>query len=163
MSLQQQVNLYPDVAIEGSTYRTPVNSTSGLSSVATTVGRGVFSSVTSNGVIADSVSNVKGASGVLVGIAYRANLAPMFNIAQSSSMVVPDGYTVSILTSGSVWVNNTVSASAMGNFVFISNVDGTITTQDTDTAIADYTITDYKVIGMKTTGAINTLLLISNV
>lgn len=161
MSLQKQVNRYPDFSIEGSLYRDPVEATAGLASLDTVVGRGVFSSVTQQGILSDHVSNVKG-NGLYAGIAYRSDESPNFDIRSKSSMVVPQGFEVSILNKGSIWVAATVAQAAMGHYVFVSDTDGTIQTNAANTAIANYTLTDYTVIGLATDGAVGSLILISN-
>ncbi|MGL4898005.1 MAG: structural cement protein Gp24 [Cetobacterium sp.] len=124
-------------------------------SVDTTIGKGVFSS--EHGV----VSNVKGTTDIFTGIAMNT-MTSLSKEFFGGGLVVPAGETLDINTIGDIYVEVPTGTATYGQFVFVSDTNGNITTANTIDPQAGKTITDYRVIKVEETNGTNDLVYISN-
>lgn len=80
-----------------------------------------------------------------------------------TSMVIPQGFEVTLHTSGDFYAKNTTALAAIGSKVFASAADGTIQTGAAGATIADFIETDFWCVGYPVggTGAVGELIIIS--
>ena len=142
MGFQTVVNQYPAPAVEGdfasANPRASVLPSDGVmvaASAGVTVGR--FAWVSGN-----TVSNV--GSGVPDGFVHRDHQAVMFNLLTEASMVIPQGFAVTLHNQGDFWARSTTIATR-GQKVFASNTTGQIATGAAGATIAGFTETKWSV------------------
>lgn len=142
MGFQTVVNQYPAPAVEGdfasANPRASVLPSDGVmiaAAAGVTVGR--FAWVSGN-----TVSNV--GSGVPDGFVHRDHQALNFNLLSDATMVIPQGYGVTLHNQGDFWARSTTTATR-GQKVFASNTTGQIATGAAGATIAGFTETKWSV------------------
>jgi len=98
------------------------------------------------------------ASGQPIGLVQRNLSYPNYTISSGGSLTVPAGYTLTIAVKGDFWVKTSSSAS-VGDAVFASLTDGSISTAAPGSTVAGSVETAWRV---KTAGAANDMVIISN-
>ncbi len=156
MGFQTTVNQYPAPAVEGdfasANPRASVLPSDGVMVAASggvTVGR--FAWVSGN-----TVSNA--GSGVPAGFIHRDHQALNFNLLSEATMVIPQGFAVTVHNQGDFWARSATIAT-VGQKVFASNTDGTIKTDAAGATVAGFTETKWSV---ASAGAANELIKISS-
>lgn len=142
MGFQTQINQYPAPAVEGdfasANPRASVLPNSEMLLAGTggaTVGR--FAWV--NG------SNVTNAgSGAPDGFIHRDHQALNFSLLSEATMVIPEGYAVTVCNQGDFWARTTTIATK-GQKVFASNTTGQIATAAAGATVSGFTETKWKV------------------
>lgn len=82
-------------------------------------------------------------------------------VGNGASLQLPKGIPVLVATNGKFWVVAKNANAKVGDYVFASQTDGSITTQTANTALASHTKTNFVVEEVLGTAA-NSLVLISN-
>ena len=104
----------------------------------------------------DTVTNI--GTGKPLGFVVREQTYAITDYRDEAQNFVPEGCNVSVSLKGDFFVK-TATASTIGQKVFASLTDGSITTDDAGTAVAGYEETDYFVV---TEGDADDIILISN-
>lgn len=80
-----------------------------------------------------------------------------------TSLLIPQGFEVTLMKTGDYWATNTVATAVIGQKVFASNTDGTIQGGAAGATIAGYTETDFFIDSFPFggTGAVGELIVIS--
>lgn len=165
MSFQRTVNMQQASAVEGDfASANPRNSfVSGegnLVAGATGVTVGRFAWVVAPGIVSNA--------GIIrpAGFCARSGqqgAAAITTYLAESSMVILQGYEVTLHTSGDFYARNTVAVAAIGSKVFASTTNGTIQTGVAGATIAGFIETDFWCTGYPVggTGAVGELIIIS--
>lgn len=156
MGFQTAVNQYPAPAVEGdfasANPRANVLPSDGVMVAASggvTVGR--FAWVSGN-----TVSNA--GSGAPSGFIHRDHQALNFNLLSDATMVIPQGYGVTVHNAGDFW-GRTTTIATVGQKVFASNTTGQIATGAAGATVAGFTETKWTV---ASAAAANELIKFSN-
>ena len=138
---QQQVNQYPAPAVEG-------DFASDNPAASVTAGAGQFVAGSGGATVgrfgwADANGNVTNAgSGVPTGFIHRDLQALNYNILSQSTMVIPQGYPVTLMSAGDFWGRTSTTATA-GQKIFAKLTDGTICTGAAGATIAGFVETKW--------------------
>jgi hypothetical protein len=156
MGFQTSVNQQPAPAVErafaSANPRASVLPSDGVSvadSSGVTVGRFAW--------LANGLVNNAG-SGVPSGFVHRDHQALNFSLLSDSTMVIPQGYAVTLHNQGDFWARTTTIAT-VGQKVFASNTTGQIATGAAGATIAGFTETKWSV---ASAAAANELIKISS-
>jgi hypothetical protein len=138
---QQQVNQYPAPAVEG-------DFASDNPAASVDAGPGQFVAGVGGAIVgkfgwADANGNVTNAgTGVPTGFIHRDLQALNYNILTQSTMTIPQGYPVTLMSAGDFWAR-TATAATLGQKVFASNTDGSIKTDAAGATVSGYTETKW--------------------
>ncbi|UCL84505.1 hypothetical protein [Pseudomonas sp. HS-18] len=156
MGFQKTVNQYPAPAVEGdfasANPRASVLPSAGVMVADTggvTVGRFAW-------VDGDTVSNA--GAGAPSGFIHRDHQALNFALLSEATMVIPEGYGVTVHNQGDFWARTTTIAT-VGQKVFASNTTGEVATGATGATVAGFTETKWSV---ASAAAANELIKISS-
>lgn len=121
---QKQVNVTPAPAVEGdfasdNTYASVDAGPGALVAGAAGVTVGRFAWQDSNGIVLNT------GTGVPTGFVHRDLQALNFNLLSQSTMVIPEGYPLTLMSAGDFWAR-CGSAATVGQKIFASLADGTI-------------------------------------
>lgn len=142
MGFQTSVNQYPAPAVAGdfasANPRASVLPSDGVM-VADTGGVivGLFAWVSG-----ETVSNA--GSGAPSGFIHRDHQALNFVLLDEATMVIPEGYAVTVHNQGDFWAK-TLTNATVGQKVFASNTDGSIKTDAAGATVSGYTETKWSV------------------
>lgn len=164
MGFQTSVQLQQAVAVEGDfASANPRNSfvshQGGLVADTTGVTVGRFAWVIGN--LASNAGTIRPAG--FVARSGQQGSALITTYLAETSMVIPQGFEVTLHTSGDFYAKNTVAVAAIGSKVFASTTDGTIQTGVPGATIAGFVETDFWCTGFPTggSGAVGELIVIS--
>lgn len=156
MGFQTSVNQYQAPAVEGdfasANPRASVLPSDGVMIAGTggaTVGRFAW-------VASGLVTNA--GAGVPAGFIHRDHQALNFSLLSDATMVIPEGYGVTVHNQGDFWARSTTIAT-VGQKVFASNTTGQIATGAAGATVAGFTETKWSV---ASAGAANELIKISS-
>ena len=156
MALQSQVYQTLAAAIPGmpgSVIEAHYTAPTFIGTAAITVGNFVFADATDPDKIAPS------GTGMVRGLAIFTRA--YVGTTNAASTVIPKGQPVTVATNGKFWVNCTNANAAVGDYVFASQTDGSVSTAAANTAQSGKTMTNFRVEKVLGTAA-NSLILISN-
>jgi hypothetical protein len=138
---QKQVNITPAPAVAGDFASANPNASVVAGPGALVAGTGGatighFAWSDANGLVTNA------GSGVPTGFIHRDLQGIMFNLLDQSTMLIPDGYGVTLMSAGDFWVQ-TATTATVGQKVFASNTDGSVKTGAAGATIAGYTETKW--------------------
>lgn len=162
---QQTVNLQQAAAVEGdfasANPRASVVSHEGtLVAGATGVTVARFAWATAGGVVSNA------GTGKPTGFVHRRQGAALITTyLAETSMLIPQGFEVTLMATGDYWVAPVVSPAAIGNKAFASLTTGQIQPGAAGATIAGYIETDFTITGFPVggTGAVGELVVMSRV
>lgn len=165
MSFQTTVNLQQASAVQGdfasANPRASVVSHEGtLVAGASGVTVGRFAWATSAGVVSNA------GTGKPTGFVHRRQGAALITTyLAENSMLIPQGFEVTLMASGDYYVVNTTTTAAVGNKVFASLTTGEVQTGAAGATIAGFIETDFSVTGFPVggTGAATELIAIGRI
>lgn len=138
---QKQVNQQPAPAVEGDFASANPNASVVAGPGALVAGTGGatighFGFADANGLVTNA------GAGVPTGFIHRDLQGIMFNLLDQNTMLIPDGYNVTLMSAGDFWVKTGTTAT-VGQKVFASNTDGSVKTGAAGATIAGYTETKW--------------------
>ncbi|AKR48658.1 structural cement protein Gp24 [Acetobacter pasteurianus] len=146
MSFQNQVNIQPAPAVPGdfASFNPTATFPAGEGALVAAAGGctvAAFGWVQADGV---SVANMppSGSTAAPDGFVHRDLTAQITDFTASESMVIPQGFPVTLFTAGDFWVQPTTQATP-GQAVFASLSDGTISTAATGSSVTGAVATGF--------------------